>query len=325
VKPLEGILPVLVVPFDDRDEVDHGLLADMARLYVERGVHGLTILGSNSEFVYLTPAEQEAVLATVVRAAGGRVPVVAGVGARGTREACDFARRAADLGADALLVALHVYYPVRPAQVALHLRAVGRAGGRPVIYYHFPATTHLRLRPAEVIDLVAADGVAGIKESVLSLPEIRAHLEDPRVRAKSVFSGNTFMLPGVFKAGGKGAICPVPLLAPALVVELYEKLRAGDHGRAREIHERLLALLPIFSLGRLPPKAMARGFAVCVNRGIPMPGRGGDPVHAAVKEALRLLGLPITPRVRNPLPPLHPAHAERVARAIAAAGVPKLV
>jgi 4-hydroxy-tetrahydrodipicolinate synthase len=90
-----GVFPYLVSPIDDEGRVKRDVLTALVDRLIAAGVHGLTPLGSTGEFPYLTTAQRLEIVDTVVKAARGRVPVVAGVAATTTREAVALARERA--------------------------------------------------------------------------------------------------------------------------------------------------------------------------------------------------------------------------------------
>jgi len=107
-----GVFPYLVSPIDDEGRVKRYVLTALVDRLIAAGVHGLTPLGSTGEFPYLTTAQRLEIVDTVVKAARGRVPVVAGVAATTTREAVALAREVVALGADGVLAILEAYFPI---------------------------------------------------------------------------------------------------------------------------------------------------------------------------------------------------------------------
>ena len=112
-----GVFPYLVSPVDAAGRVKAEVLEALVERLIEAGVHGLTPLGSTGEFAYLSLAQRLEVVRTVVAAARGRVPVVAGVASTSIADAADQARRMADLGADGILAIMEAYFPVPDAGV----------------------------------------------------------------------------------------------------------------------------------------------------------------------------------------------------------------
>src|ERR687888_726298 len=99
----EGIIPAVTTPFDRAGDVDAAALESNVRAYVDAGVHGLVATGTMGEAGSLTNDERRTVVGAVVRAAAGRVPVLAGVSAGTPAAATAFAADAAEAGVDGLM------------------------------------------------------------------------------------------------------------------------------------------------------------------------------------------------------------------------------
>lgn len=100
---MRGVFPILSMPFDEARRVDAESLAREVEYLIEAGVDGVG-LGLATEIPRLSEAERDLALATVVKANRGRVKVVMKSDAPGTDLAIHYSRRAAELGADALMV-----------------------------------------------------------------------------------------------------------------------------------------------------------------------------------------------------------------------------
>src|SRR6516165_97984 len=84
---IRGIIPPVATPMQANEDLDLPRLRWFLGHLIENGVHGIFVLGTNSEFYALDDDEKQAVIATAVEHVRGRVPVFAGTGAESTREA----------------------------------------------------------------------------------------------------------------------------------------------------------------------------------------------------------------------------------------------
>src|SRR5262245_26888802 len=116
-----GVFPYLVSPIDHRGRILTDVLERLASDLIKAGVHGLTPLGSTGEFAYLNPAQREAVVRSTIEAAGGRVPVIAGVASTATIEAVEQAKTYQALGVDGILAILEAYFPLKDGQIESYL------------------------------------------------------------------------------------------------------------------------------------------------------------------------------------------------------------
>src|SRR5215813_8660461 len=166
--PIEGCLTALVTPLSG-DKVDEGALARLVDWQIEQGVDGIVAFGTTGESATLDVEEHVAVIAATVKAARGRVPVVAGAGGNATSEALALTKASEEAGADALL---HVtpYYN-RPNQEGLyrHFEAVAKATKLPVILYNVPTRTACDMLTDTVVRLADFDNVVAIKDATGNL------------------------------------------------------------------------------------------------------------------------------------------------------------
>ncbi len=296
----EGVFPVLPTPLRSDQSPDLDALAVLAVHYLSRGIHGLVCLGSGGESPYFSFEEKREIIRCVASAVRGHLPVIVGTGCLSTKETISLSEYAAGWGVDGLLLALPTYYPVGAGAAYAHIKAVSDACRRPILYYHFPEATRLRLSPADVARICEIDMVVGIKETTLNLRQVSAHLSLVKKTPFSVLAGTSFLLRDVLSRGGSGVICPLPLLIPEAVAGLYECVRRGDRAGA-DIHEgTIFRALPLVTGRRMSPRVGRIAFKILARLG--GPARTASPALPAVfKEALRQLGLPLSPIVRSPL------------------------
>jgi 4-hydroxy-tetrahydrodipicolinate synthase len=286
----EGIFVVTLSPFKD-GRVDESAVRQMVDHLIDAGVQGLVVLGSNGENPYLTGEEKRQLIDFSVGQTRGRVPVIVGTGCTGTDSTIALTSYAREAGADAALVALPQYYPVGFDDVKRHFSRVVSEGGLPVLYYNFPAVTHLELSPVQIAELAARPGMVGVKQTIFDVDEIAELVRLTEQLPFSVLSGTVLNLPALVPRGVRGAIGVLPNLMPRESVELFTALREGNESRAAEL------MASIGKLGRI----LAVGLMA----------------HATIKEALRQMGHPIEPTVKDPLPPLTSEQKDLVAEVLA--------
>ncbi len=275
-----GLMPAMVTPFDDRGEVDLGATEAVVERFIRAGVDGISPLGSTGEASHLASEERKRFIEEVTRIVGGRVPLVAGVGAAGTREAVELARHAESVGADAVLVVSPFYWKVGEEALFGHFAAVAETVEIPVLLYNLPMLTGIDLSPSLIARIAAeCPNVTGLKDTVTEYRHTVGVLQEVKhVRPDfSVLSGwEDLILPSLL-AGADGSICAFANVAPELFVELVRCVRDGDLDKAAELHRQVLSLVTL--------------------------GAYSDPPISAIKLAMNKLGVPISPTVRGPALP----------------------
>jgi len=236
-----GIIPAITTPFDATGAIDReGLERNLGSL-LDAGVHGFVATGTMGEAGSLDPAERRSVVAATVRAADGRVPVVAGVSAGTATAAGAYAVDAARAGAGAIMLLPPLGYRGDEREIVGFYRSVAEAAGLPVMAYNNPEASGTDMPPALIARLAAeVEQVVAVKECSGDARRIAALLNNaPGLEV--LVGGDDWALEGLC-AGATGWISGVADCAPAECVELYEACRAAELDRARAIYARLLPL-----------------------------------------------------------------------------------
>jgi len=294
MKKFQGIFTVMLTAYDERGRIDREAMRGLTEYQVRSGVHGLVVLGSNGECPYLTGDLQRDAIDAVVEACAGRVPLIVGINERGTEQALNVAEYAQGAGASGLLVALPIFYPLDEESVYEHYEKVAAEVDLPILFYNWPANTGLALSPGSIARLAEIDNIVGAKETIFDVEEVRA-LVEAADEEFCVFTGMTLNLVATMAVGACGAICPLPNVIPEKTVALYEAVVSGDSEKAAGLQNEIYTYAPLLASSAAP--------------------------HAMLKEAVRLLGHPISAAVKGPLPQLRSEQADIVRKTLEGAGL----
>ncbi|QKW48947.1 dihydrodipicolinate synthase family protein [Streptomyces buecherae] len=305
--PLTGVIPPMCTPLTPTGDVDTRSLAALARRLLDAGVHGLFALGSTGEAAYLTDAQRRTALETVVDAAAGRVPVLAGVIDTTTARMRDHAVGAAASGADAIVATAPFYTRTHPAEIADHFRRLRAGTELPLFAYDIPAAVHTKLTAAIVLPLAADGTLAGLKDSSGQVEEARRLLVAARDRGLgerfSVLTGSEMAVDGALLAGVHGVVPGLGNVDPHGYLRLYAHARAGRWAEAAAEQDRLAALFALTETG--DPARMG----------------GSSSALGGFKAALHLLGVIDCPATAAPQVPLEAAAVDRVRKFLDDAGL----
>lgn len=297
-RQLHGIIPPLVTPLRDRDTLDAEGLGRLIEHLIAGGVHGIFVLGSTGEIASLSDAVRAQVIIQTCRFVGGRVPVLVGITDTAVVRSLDLARRAAEAGADAVVLTTPYYYPMSPEDLSAYLHRVLAELPLPVMLYNIPQLTKVRIDPQTLERATQWDNVIGLKDS----SNDRAYLDQVMAIARgrtdwSIFVGTETLLPDFIYQGGHGGVCGGANLAPKLFVEMYEAASRRDDSRVAGLRQRIAELGTIYRLGPSLPDSI-RGQKHCLSiMGICSPGMAepfaeSRPVEAsAIRDRLRAFGL----------------------------------
>jgi 4-hydroxy-tetrahydrodipicolinate synthase len=236
-----GALTALVTPFR-AGEVDARALGALVEAQIAAGINGLVPCGSTGEAATLTHEEHVAVVGEVVRAARGRVPVIAGTGSNSTAEAIRLTRGAEEAGADAALL-ISPYYN-KPTQEGIyhHYAAVAEATRLPLIVYNIPGRTASNITPETIARLARIPNIVGVKEASGSLAQVIEVIAAAGPDF-AVYAGDDVLTLPIMAVGGKGVITVTANVVPREFVELAGALLANDLERGRTLMHRLLPLV----------------------------------------------------------------------------------
>jgi 4-hydroxy-tetrahydrodipicolinate synthase len=237
-----GVFPAMVTPFADDESIDHERLRADAQRLEAAGVDGLVPVGSTGESATLTHDEHVEVVETVVDAVED-VPVIAGTGSNNTREALELSERAADAGADALLL-ISPYYN-KPEQRGLieHYRTIADAVDLPQIVYNVPSRTGRNIEPDTAVELARHENIAGLKAASGDLNQISEIVERTRDEEFVVLSGDDGLTLPMLSVGATGGISVVANVEPERTCAMVGAALSGDFERARELHHELGPLM----------------------------------------------------------------------------------
>jgi 4-hydroxy-tetrahydrodipicolinate synthase len=236
-----GIIPAVTTPFDEAGEIDLAALDRNLAALLDAGVHGIVATGTMGEAGSLSAAERRTVVQAVARAAGDRVPVIAGVSAATPAAAIAFAADAADAGAGALMLLPPLGYRGDAREIEAFYRSVADAAGLPLMAYNNPEASGTDMRADLLVRLYEEiDAVVAVKECSGDARRIPALL-NAAPGLEVLVGGDDWALEG-FSAGATGWVSGVADIAPRDCVALWEACRAGELESAREIYRRLLPL-----------------------------------------------------------------------------------
>jgi 4-hydroxy-tetrahydrodipicolinate synthase len=237
-EPFVGALPALTTPFHEDGSIDFETHRDNVRRVEREGVHGVVPVGTTGESATMSHDEHVEVIEATVEAVEN-VPVVAGSGSNNTREALELSRRAADAGADGLLLISPYYNRPEPAGMEEHFRRIADAVDLPQIIYNVPGRTgrNIAVETAEV--LAAHENIVGYKAASGDLNRVAEVVERTREESFAVLSGDDQLTLPVMSMGGRGCISVVANVEPARTSRMVDHALDGAYESARELHHEL--------------------------------------------------------------------------------------
>lgn len=235
-----GSMPAIVTPFHN-GELDLDTLKRLVEWHVAEGSSGIVPVGTTGESPTLSHSEHETVIEEVVKAAAGRIPVIAGAGSNSTQEGMRLIRHAAEVGADAALVVTPYYNKPTQGGMIAHFTALHDCCDLPIIIYNIPPRSVVDMTPATMGELARLPRIIGVKDATGKIE---------RVSQQRAACGRDFIqLSGedatalAFNAhGGVGCISVAANVAPRLCAEFQKAMQDGDFALALDYQDRLMPL-----------------------------------------------------------------------------------
>lgn len=284
-----GIYTAIVTPFTPEDAFDEAVFRALVDFQLGQGAAGLLVIGGSGEFVSLTPAERRQVVEVAVDQVAGRIPVIVGALAPGTREVQETVRHAAASGASAALVLPPYYIKASAPGIVEHFRRVADTAAIPIVAYNNAGRTGVTLDVRLLESLAAIPAIVALKECERDLALVAGKIRAVGDRI-AILSGDDDLGLPTFLLGSPGGIFTTANLVPAFHRQLFAAAVGGRLAPARAAHNALLPLVDALYTADHP---------------------------GPLKQAMALIGHPVGP-ARSPLQGARPENLQRAEAALRA-------
>jgi 4-hydroxy-2-oxoglutarate aldolase len=286
---LAGVFAPIPTPFDDRDRVDTGRLRTALARWVRKPLTGVVVLGSNGEAVLMDDFECDQVIIAARETVPSDRRFIVGTGRESTQAAIRASRRAAEHGADAVLVRTPGFFKTQMTTDAFvrHYTAVADASPVPVLLYNFTALTGVNLPPAAVARLATHPNIIGMKESGGDVTQI-GDLVSGTPGDFNVLAGTTATFYAALCVGAVGGILALACVVPGACMHLFELTVTGRHDEALALQRQLMPLARLLGPTHGVPGLKAALNLLGYDVGVPRPPLAPVPESAipALRDAL---------------------------------------
>lgn len=229
----------LTTPFQN-GKIDYKTIDELVAFHLDSGTDGIVPVGTTGESPTLSHEEHKKVIERVVKAVGGKIPVIAGAGSNSTAEAIELTMFAKKIGADATLQVCPYYNKPMQEGFYQHFRMIAEEIDLPVVLYNIPGRCGGKgLSPDTVAKLSELENIVAIKEATGSLDQA----SDIASRCDiTILSGDDSLTLPLASIGGKGVISVVANIVPTDVKAMTDLILQGDFTSARKWHNKLFAL-----------------------------------------------------------------------------------
>lgn len=235
MKLFKGSGVAIVTPFKE-GKVDEAKMTELIKWHIEEGTDAIIVAGTTGESATLSKAEKLELFSLAMKAAEGKIQIIAGTGSNSTADSIALSVEAEKLGVQGLLLVTPYYN--KPSQRGLyaHYKAIAEAVSIPVILYNVPGRTSVDLKPETVIELSKIPNILGLKEASGDVARIRP-LATALPADFMIYAGNDGEIVDVLESGGHGVISVLANIVPKKVHQITEEFFKGNHEVARKSQE----------------------------------------------------------------------------------------
>ncbi len=301
-RPFHGIIPPLVTPLRDRDQLDDVGLQRLIEHVLTGGVHGIFILGTTGEAPSLSYRLRRELITRVCGLVNHRVPVLVGITDTSFVESVALAQHAADAGASAVVLATPYYFPAGQTELSGYVRNLVAQLPLPLVLYNMPSLTKVWFELETLQKLADIESIVGIKDSSGDLNYFASLIGLRELRPDwSIMIGPEAKLPEAIALGGDGGVAGGANVFPSLFVQCYQAAVAGDKQRLQELSSTIDDFQQIYDIGKYASRHIKATKCALSLLGIcdDFLAEPFDRFHPPERERVRVLLEPIVDRVRG--------------------------
>ena len=264
MKDFSGMYAALLTAFDKDGSINYEATGMLAERNIQKGLKGMYVAGSSGEAMMMSEEERVSLLEYVSRLNKGRVTLIAHVGSTSTDAAIRMAKRAAELGYDAVSAVAPYYYSFSGEAIRGYYTDILNATDLPMLIYNFPASGGFDGMLSLVSDMIDNKKLMGVKHTSVNLFELGRfkHMERPL----TVFNGFDEMLIGGLSMGADGGIGSTYNFLQDDILAIYAAFKKGDLKKAMEVQEKVNRIIEAM----IPFGVFAMEKAILTELGIPM-------------------------------------------------------
>ena len=239
----KGVIPAFYACYDKEGNISPEGVQALTRYFVEKGVKGVYVNGSSGECIYQSVEDRKIVLENVMKAAEGKLTVIAHVACNNTKDSMELARHAESLGVDAIAAIPPIYFHLPEYAIAQYWNDISLAApNTDFVIYNIPQLAGVALTMGLFAEMRKNPRVIGVKNSSMPVQDIQM-FKQAAGEDYIVFNGPDEQFISGRVIGAEGAIGGTYGVMPELFLKMDEYVKAGDMEKAREIQYAVDAII----------------------------------------------------------------------------------
>lgn len=229
-----GVIPAFYACYDDEGEISPERVQSLTKYFIEKGVKGVYVNGSSGECIYQSVQDRKTVLENVVKAAQGKLTIIAHVACNNTKDSQELARHAESLGVDAIAAIPPIYFRLPEYAIAKYWNDISDAApNTDFIIYNIPQLAGVALTPSLYEKMRENPRVIGVKNSSMPVQDIQTFCKagDDYI----VFNGPDEQFISGRLIGAQGGIGGTYAVMPQLFLQLDHFLKTNQWEKAQKL------------------------------------------------------------------------------------------
>ena len=239
----KGVIPAFYACYDEAGNISPEGVQALTKYFVEKGVKGVYVNGSSGECIYQSVEDRKIVLENVMKAAEGKLTVIAHVACNNTKESMELARHAESLGVDAIAAIPPIYFHLPEYAIAQYWNDISSAApNTDFVIYNIPQLAGVALTMNLFAEMRKNPRVIGVKNSSMPVQDIQMFKQEAGADY-IIFNGPDEQFISGRVIGAEGAIGGTYGVMPELFLKMDEYVKAGEMEKAREIQYAVDAII----------------------------------------------------------------------------------
>ena len=231
----KGVIPAFYACYDEEGDISPERVQALTRYFVEKGVKGVYVNGSSGECIYQSVEDKKIILENVMKAAEGKLTVIAHVACNNTKDSMELARHAESLGVDAIAAIPPIYFHLPEYAIAQYWNDISSAApNTDFVIYNIPQLAGVALTMNLFAEMRKNPRVIGVKNSSMPVQDIQM-FKAAAGEDYIIFNGPDEQFMSGRVIGAEGAIGGTYGVMPELYLKLDEYVKAGEMDKAREL------------------------------------------------------------------------------------------
>lgn len=243
IDKFKGVFPAFYACYDDSGEISAERTQKLAVHLLKKKVNGLYVGGSSGECIYQSVEDRKKTLENVMSAVKGRLTIIAHVACNNTKDSCELAVHAEQLGVDAIAAIPPIYFHLPEYAIAEYWNDISNAAPKtPFVIYNIPQLAGTSLTLPLYRKMLENQRVIGVKNSSMATQDIQMFKTEGGAE-HVIFNGPDEQFISGLSIGADGGIGGTYAVMPELFLAMYKLYQSGKMAEALKIQNQADAVI----------------------------------------------------------------------------------